>query len=171
MIAQVKEALRQEGKLSEEIRTVFKVVKIDKDEDDLEIYRPAIVHDISIGESIIYTPDKTYRVGEYLDYPAFAFYSEEHARDFVHVCGASPELENFGVAACVVYQWAWLDRYYGVFNEHNVDVDKFWESALPFNKDWRDATDSARGRSLAYATHLTPIGTIGMFEFEMGELI
>ena len=59
MIAQVKESLRQEGLLYEEIWTVFKVVKIDKDEDGLEIYRPAIVWDLPIGENIVYTPDKT----------------------------------------------------------------------------------------------------------------
>lgn len=162
MIAQVKEELRLDGRLMENIQTVFKVVHMDKRGG----YYPAMT--IKLTEFPLYDPRKIityvpgahYKVGDNFDYPAFAFHDEVLARDFMWMVteGASNSL---AILSCVAYQWAWLEYYMSLTQVLEPEsLALFWSTTLPFYTD-----------GTPFAAHSTPPGTIGLFEFEIGDVI
>ena len=162
MIAQVKEELRLDGRLMENIQTVFKVVHIDR----RGRFCPAMT--IKIGANPLYDPSKIipyisgthYKVGDNFDYPAFAFHDEIMARDFIWMVteGASNSL---AILSCVAFQWAWLEHYMSLTQILEPEsLALFWSTTLPFRAD-----------GVPFAAHSTPSGTIGLFEFEIGNVI
>ena len=160
MIAQVKEELRQDGRLMEHTRTVFKVVRIEKDYNNGTIYRPAVVYDMSPFENMIYKPHSYYNIGVEFMYPPFAYYNEIDAREFLNYQCAEDK-DGFGVISRVAYKWAWVRRYLAFTDYFTSDLDTFWNSVFPYARIPRQAPP----------TYPVPTGSIVMFEFEIGDRV
>ena len=157
MIAQVKEWLRENGKLEENIQTVFKVVRVnDKGE-----YRPALSGNVELRERIVYTPGDYYKVGENFQYPAFAFHDEVCARNFIYMITEGLDIPPLAVMSFVAYQWTWLEKYLFItLIPNKTHMERFWSSTRPFDHTCPMS-----------ATNTTPHGTIGLFEFDVGDVI
>jgi len=164
MTAQVKEQLRENGQLNEYPRTVFKVVKLEKDIYNKEIYRPAIVYDQPPFRKLTYKPNTWYKVGNNIEYPPYAFYDEEKARTFLF----QQSLGNFAVIYCVAYQWVWVQNYLGLGDTFCRKLKSFWDSLAPYTvssllSELEDKMISS------FMVHGAPPNSIVMFEFETGD--
>ena len=159
MIAQVKEQLRQDGRLMENTQTVFKVVRIN----DAGEYRPTTSKDEPlVGKNrIVYIPNQHYKVDDNFEYPAFAFHDEVNAREFIYM-RTIVDSSHLATLSCVAYQWAWLNRYMHIYwLGIGIELEHFWSTDMPFRQP----------NSYAEGTHFAPSGTIGLFEFEIGDVI
>ena len=167
MVNQVKEELRQQGRLQEFAQTVFKIVCVE-DRYDNRLpegkFRPYVVGSAEgPAGKVIYTQDKLYKVGINFSYPPFAYLNEMHAREIINTGG---KLDAWAIVSCVAYQWAFVQRYLALDISFPDLVGRFWGSMIPFK-----VSDNDTIVHNGMYTYRLDLSSIVMYEFEIGDVI